>query len=121
MLHEFKGASQEKTGYRRIFIGDYFDLFVWYESRGGRLKGFELSYNKGVDEHSIIWKVKQGWIHAKVDTGEEVPGRMKQTPVLVADGLFNFRAVAERFKKESTDIDQSIAKMVYRKLLMYQT
>ncbi|MDC7228249.1 MAG: hypothetical protein PQJ61_15920 [Spirochaetales bacterium] len=120
MLRELKNASQEKTGFRRIFIGDYFDLFVWYESRGGVLIGFELSYNKGVDEHSIIWKQVSGWFHARVDSGEEHAGMMKQTPVLMSDGLFDSRPIAEKFRRMSTEISRDVADLVYEKLLQYE-
>ena len=120
MLHELKNASQEKTGYRRIFIGDYFDLFVWFESRAGGLKGFELSYNKDVDEHSIIWKKNSGWMHFKVDAGESAPGRAKQTPVLSADGLFDADSIAERFRNASRMIDPEISKLVYERLTSHR-
>ncbi|HAK47165.1 MAG TPA: hypothetical protein DCO79_14765 [Spirochaeta sp.] len=119
MLHEVKNVIQEDVGFRRTFIGDYFDLFIWYESQGGKLKGFELCYDKTAYERSIIWRVNQGYLHSKVDSGEGMPGRAKQTPVLLADGVFENESIAGKFKLNSTEIDSKIAEMVYGKLIEY--
>ncbi len=119
MLSELKNVNQEKVGYRRIFIGDYFDLFIWYDEVGGNMTGFELCYNKDIDEHSIIWKKSQGYFHSKVDSGEGNPSRSKQTPILMADGEFNHHKIAEKFKLMSEKLDDDIKDLVYQKLLNY--
>lgn len=120
MLYELKNVNQEKVGFRRIFIGDYFDLFLWYDKDGGSITGFELCYNKDIDEHSIIWKKTQGYYHSKVDSGESNPSRSKQTPILIADGTFDSRRIADKFNQESGKLEDNISELVYRVLLNYE-
>ena len=44
---------------------------------------------------------------------------MKMTPVLVPDGTFDYLVIAERFRRESENIDSEIRKLVYEKLTNY--
>jgi hypothetical protein len=53
-----------------------------------------------------------------VDTGER--HGIKPTPVLISNGKFEHTRVAQLFKEHSTQIDQRIAKFVYRKIVQYQ-
>ena len=53
-----------------------------------------------------------------VDAGEDSPIESR-TPVLVTDGLFDSAAEAERFKRESGEIDPQVARFVYSRLLSY--
>ena len=119
MLSELKEVNQEKDGFRRIYIGTEFDLFVWYDKKGGSILGFELCYDKDEDERSITWRKTGGYLHSRIDTGENNPGRRKQSPVLVADGVFDSGSVADKFRQNSSKVDKQIADLVYNKLLEY--
>ncbi len=89
MLVETKNLKQtEGQSRRRWFSDDYFDLIVWQDEKGGILR-FELCYDKGVDEHVLVWNRQAGHKHLKVDDGEGLPGHYKMTPVYVSDGLFD--------------------------------
>lgn len=103
---------------RRWFSSSDMDLTVWFD-KGGTISGFELCYNKERDERAVRWLRDAGFVHERVDDGEGSPGRFKGTPILVPDGLFPAQAIAERFRGESTGIDQRIAAFVYEKLLAY--
>ena len=120
MLHELKSVNQKDDGFRRVFIGDYFDLFLWYDQKGGNLIGFELCYNKKNDEHSLIWREPDNYMHSRVDTGESSPVRRKRTPVLIADGKFNNDFIAEKFKSCSSNIENVLAQFIYDKLVNYR-
>ena len=44
---------------------------------------------------------------------------MKSTPILVADGLFDASAIAERFREASRGIDAEIVDLVLARLAAY--
>jgi hypothetical protein len=119
VLVEIKQVKQFKDeGYRRWFMDRYFDLIVWYDDYG-KIKGFQMCYDKDNMERSLTWNQKGGFQHNKIDSGEK-PGHAKMTPILVSDGLFSKNEIAERFKKESKKIDKKVAAFVYEKILTYQ-
>ena len=114
MLKEIKHISQipgEKK--RRWFTSKYFDLFVFYEN--GEIVEFQLSYNKSENEKIILWSKKEGFSHQGVDQGEH-PGKVKRSPIIVPDGIFQKTLVLEKFIKESQDIDRDVANFVIQKL-----
>jgi hypothetical protein len=119
MLHEVANVRQvQGEGPRRWFSDRYFDLIVWYENDGS-VVGFQLCYDKNVKERALTWRRGFGFSHEKVDDGEGNPGRMKSTPVLVPDGLFDAAAITDRFRKESGKIDGEIARLVIETLESY--
>jgi hypothetical protein len=117
MLLEIKHVRQiPGEGYRRWFSDDYFDLYLWYNH--DTIDGFQLCYNKNVKEHSITWQKGKGFLHNKIDDGETQPQDNK-TPILIDDGTFDNKSVADRFIAESKDIDKDVSRFVYDKLLEY--
>ena len=119
MLREVSGLSQERTGHRRLFSDEYFDLYLWYDRKGGRLTGFQLCYDKEHDEHSLTWVEGKGYLHSRIDAGESIPSRSKQSPVLVQDGFFDKEAIAARFKKRSGSLPPEIVDLVIGKILYF--
>ena len=118
MLTEFKGVRQRKEeGMRRWFFDDYFDLIIWYDNNM-RIEGFQLCYDKEENEKALTWLKEDGYSHDAIDSGEDVPGH-KQTAILVADGLFDGKFIAGRFKQASKEIDADIADFVYERLMTY--
>jgi hypothetical protein len=73
---------------RRWFSSNEFDLIVWLAD-DERLSGFELCYDKQGKQRSLRWSDAGGFQHMAVDDGEQVPGKYKETPVLIADGRFD--------------------------------
>lgn len=119
MLREVSRVRQiANENPRRWFSSPDMDFTVWLE-QDGSVSGFELCYDKEKDERALRWLKNAGFVHERVDDGEGRPGRFKGTPILVPDGLFDSRIIAERFRAESADIDQAIAAFVYGKLLEY--
>ena len=115
-----KYLSQEKgEPRRRWFEDEYFDLLVW-QHETGEIVEFQLSYDKIRDQHALTWKKQKGYIHNKVDDGESRPGRFKASPILLADGIFQKDKIAERFRRNSKEIDKVVSSFVYNKLKAYK-
>ena len=118
MLIEIKDVRQfEDDDFRRWFTDEFFDLIIWYNKDGG-ITGFQLCYDKPQIERALTWRPNQGFSHTKIDDGE-TPGQAKMTPILVADGQFSKKSIAEMFISESRQIDQKVAHFVYEKILAY--
>ena len=100
---------------RRVFFSENLDLTVWLDDRDGIL-GFELCYDKEKNERAVRWSQEEGFLHQKVDDGENRPGRYKSTPILLPDGVFPVKKISRLFQENSRDIDQSVAQFICRKL-----
>jgi len=123
MLVEYRNVRQVGgEGFRRWFSDDYFDLIVWYEgTRHGHrgITGFQLCYDRSGYERALTWQGGRGFSHEKVDTGEAGHLGLKSTPILVADGIFDASAIADRFREASRGIDAEIVKLVLDRLAAY--
>ena len=120
MLTEYKKVRQiEGEPKRRWFSDDFFDLIVWF-LKGKDILGFQLCYAKPSDQRAITWKWPDAYFHQRIDDGETRPGKHKATPILVPDGRFDYQVIAEKFRKESTDIDPEISKFVFEMLSQYR-
>jgi hypothetical protein len=116
MLKEIPNVKQpEPDSTRRWFTDSFFDLIVWYDLQQ-RMTGFQLCYDKGANEHAFTWKKNEGFSHHCIDDGE-VTGRSKMTPILVQDGAFDRKTVADRFLNESGSLESEIRELVYGKIL----
>ncbi len=115
-LHDVRQITGDAR--RRVFSSDDLDLTVWFDDRD-EILGFELCYDKEKNERALRWSREEGFLHQKVDDGENRPGRYKATPILVPDGAFPAQRISRLFQDNSRDMDQSFAKFIYRKLLDY--
>ena len=119
MLKEYSHLQrQDASSNKRWFSDDDFDLTLYQDEENNIIK-FELSYDKGRGEHSIIWKQSDSYSHYSVDDGESVSGKIKMTPILVANGAFDWEIVANRFINASEKIDKDIADFVCVKIRGY--
>jgi hypothetical protein len=119
MLREITRITQvDGDPKRRWFLDEDFDLLVWLNEKDAII-GFQLCYDKSSYQRAVTWEADTGFQHNRVDDGENRPGRYKSAPILVMDGYFENRLIAELFKKSSEKIDEKIAAFVYEKLLEY--
>ncbi|PID56505.1 hypothetical protein CSB45_10765 [candidate division KSB3 bacterium] len=119
MLREYEHIRQvEGEGKRRWFSDKYFDLIVWSDD-AGTILGFQLCYDAEGTPRALTWRQDSGYSHHRIDDGEQRPGKVKATPVLLADSLFNQEAVAARFTRATSQISPDIADFVVKKLLEY--
>jgi len=109
-----KKISQVEEGYtRRWFEDSYFDLVVWFKESS--ITEFQLSYDTDGYERTLYWNIKEGFKHDAVDDGAN-PGRIKMSPIFVANGIFDKNIIAEKFKTESLEIDKTVSDFVYQKI-----
>lgn len=121
MLLEFKEVRQHEGSYRRYFFDDWFDLYLWYDRAGGRLRGFQLVYDKTDDPHSLTWTEDGISSHNRVDDGESGHCGMKMSPILVPDGVFPGNPVLDRFAAVSKTLDPGIREFVEAGIRAYGT
>ncbi len=119
MFKEYKHVRQiEGEAKRRWFTDQYFDLIVWFDDEENII-GFQLCYDISQKHRALTWRQGKGFSHHKVDDGENRPGKMKASPILVSDGVFDYAKIAESFRKKSLEIDEDVSRFVYNKIMEY--
>jgi len=119
MLKEVRDVRQVPgDSRRRMFFSGEMDLTVWFDDRD-EVIGFELCYDKEKGQRAIRWRRGYGFLHQRVDDGENRPGRYKSTPILVPDGQFDAQKISRLFLENSRELEQSLVEYVSRKLLEY--
>jgi hypothetical protein len=116
-------------GFRRLYYNDDFDLYVWYNrkanvkrNRGAqrsKLVGFQLCYDKGGDERALTWRINEGLTHKKVEEDRDGGKLARGVSILVADGEFDFKTIARKFRIASSNIDPTVSKLIRRVLCIY--
>ena len=120
MLIESKGVRQiPGEPKRRWFSDDSFELIVWFDELD-KILSFQLCYDKEHNMRALTWKKPSTYLHHRVDEGEDHPLEPKASPILVADGKFDYKSVAKAFRRESKEINRRISDFVYRKLLAFR-
>ena len=118
MLSEITNTRQiPGEGKRRWFRDDEFDLIVWYDDNN-TVFGFQLCYDKLLGERALTWKKSGSYQHDAIDDGE-VPFGNKMSPILVADGSFDKKRIAQVFVDKSAQIEQEIVDLVIEKVQNY--
>lgn len=118
MLYELKNVTQlEGEPKRRWFTNDSLDLIVWF-NKENEIIGFQLCFNKDIDEQSFTWKYPSYFSLHKIDDGELNTGS-KSTPTLVAGSITTNCIIADQFKENSKNIDRQISNFVYQKIIDY--
>ena len=107
--------------YQRGFCyhGVDFEIIIWYNV-SDEVIGFELHYGKGEYQRALRWDSPSRYSHYGVDDGDDFQGGGKKSPILVSDGIFDFRMVAEQFREHSQEMNPDLAGFVYDKILAYQ-
>jgi len=118
MLREIVPTSQHPgEPRRRWFYSADFDLYVWQDEAGDIL-AFQLCYDKGRGEHAFYWKRNKGFSHLRVQDGED-SGLSSETPILVADGLFDAAPVLAAFIAEADELPSAIRNFVTKYISGY--
>ena len=74
MLQRIRGVRQDEASRERHwFQDDFFDLFAWTNATG-EVVAFQLCYDRLNRERVLSWSESAGFIHRRIDDGEELPG-----------------------------------------------
>jgi hypothetical protein len=112
MLREIMTARQVPgEPKRRWFMSRNADLIVWVDERDSPI-GFQLCYDKDTGEHALTWKADSGYSHTAVDSGESRPAKYKETPILVADGVFDAQRILDDFRRQGKALPAEIVEFV---------
>ena len=105
---------------RRWFSSPELDLIVWLDDEDQPV-GFQLCYDKPDAERALTWRDGRGFDHMAVDDGEHSisPAAYKETPILVADGVFERDRVKKHFLQASAEVPQPLRQFVATKLDEY--
>lgn len=119
MLKEVLNTRQQEGQLkRRWFSSRDEDLIVWY-SADGKIFGFQLCYDRQGRERALTWNSEHGFAHNLIDDGETVGMAHKQSPILVADGLFDAAVISRRFCEIGLWVPKEIMDFVAGKLAEY--
>lgn len=117
MLKEFTRLRQDAKSFRRLFRDDRYDLYIWYPDHDMiRITGFQLVYKSVNDEKALTWTETGGFLHTKIDDGDK---KTNQSPILVADGLFDYSAVYPGLAERIGDVEPAIRTFVMEKIRSY--
>jgi len=117
MLKEFKAVRQDNKGFKRLFCDEKYDLFVWYDKKGGSIVGFQILYMKEADQKAFTWVQEEGYLHNTVDGWDS--SYFNETPILVPDGIFSKNLLLPDFENEMGNIEIEIKDFVLKKLREY--
>lgn len=116
MLQEERNIRQAPGDLaRRWWADDYFDLIVWFETSGS-VWGFQLCYDRHYSPRALTWTRAKGYSHAAIDNGEGEGGMHKESPILVPDGLFDFKSTGDRLAAAAGDLPPEIKALVLEKV-----
>ncbi len=76
---------------------------------------FQLCYDRLKRERVLAWSEPTGFIHRRIDDGEELPVQ-KMSPIMVADGEFAAQGIAAEFDSRSASIDSRWRKFIRAKI-----
>jgi hypothetical protein len=116
-MQEFKSVRQDEHGFKRLFLDDTFDLYVWYDNKGGEITGFQLVYDKVIAPRAITWIKGKGFRHNRINGYDS--SYFNQTPILAKDGVFEIQAISSAFQRHCIGVDEDISKLVYDTLKQY--
>jgi len=116
MLREEKKVRQiPGEPRRRWFCDDYFDLIAWLEVDGS-LWGFQLCYDRERYPRALTWTKPGGYKHDGIDDGEGGAGPFKGSPILVQDGLFDYKEVGARLAAAAGELPPDYRDFILEKL-----
>ena len=115
MLQKIRGVRQDNASRERHwFQDDYFDLFVWTDT-AGKVLAFQLCYDRLRRERVLAWSAERGFIHRRVDDGEQMPVK-NMTPIMVTDGWFAAEDIAAEFDVRARGMDAAVRDFIRRKI-----
>ena len=110
MLREIIAVKQDSRGTKRWFRDEFFDPYLW-QTAAGEIVSMQLCYNRVDNEHLLRRNSQEGYLHARVDSSEDKPGRA-MSAILVASGVFPAKPVRDDFLKAALEIPDEVRDFV---------
>jgi len=114
MLIEFEKVRQEKNCFRRLFCSKNFDLYIWYNKKGGNIIGFKIVYMNDNVQKAFTWEIERGYMNNTVEGWDS--SRFNKTPILIPDGIFCKNKLIFNIEKEMDNIEKEIKELVLQKI-----
>jgi hypothetical protein len=79
--------------------------------------GFQLCYDLGAGEHALTWRDGGGFVHSKIDTGEDT-AFANCTPILEPDGHgpLPWKDIARLFNQRSRTLEPALQGLIRDRL-----
>lgn len=105
---------------RRWFVGEFFELIVWFGTRR-KIVGFQLCYDPQGKPRALTWLEDRGFTHDGIHDGDDPPMQYKMTPVLVRDGAFDAAEIEKRLADEGKGLPKKIRQEVLKRIEEYKS
>jgi hypothetical protein len=120
MLREVSAKQIPGDYGRRLFVDDYFDLYIWFDT-DHLLYGFQLCYDKDGYERSLTWRRDKGFTHAAVDSGEAIKRGgwargQKMSPILIDGNPFQPEKIQSLFFERSEVLPEELRQFIGEKI-----
>ncbi|MCD1653592.1 hypothetical protein K7J14_02620 [Treponema zuelzerae] len=111
--------QRDDEGYRKWYLNSYFDLIVWYSSKGGALIGFQICYSRNFQEKAFTWTPQYRSNRLVSDTYFEKGVSHMSSGILEGEGGLIPENVIQKFVFESNNLEVEEKKLVVDKMTDY--
>jgi len=111
--------QRPEEGHRRWFMNSYFELIVWYHSKGGELYGFQLCLSRNHSERAFTWTTEYTSSHKVSEASAENGYANPKTGILQGDGELISEDELARFRQESTLLEEDLRVLIVDKIVNY--
>jgi len=92
--------QRDDEGYRTWYFNSFFDVVLWYSSKGGEFLGFQICYSRNFHEKAFTWTPNYSSHRLVSDTYFEKGVSHMSTGILTGDGGVIPEEVVQRFISE---------------------
>ena len=117
MLREIRDVKQSHGQFfRRWFNDELLDLFVWYDA-DGRIKGFQLCFDKDTQERALTYSEESGYSLERVEA--ENSAWDMSSPVLARGAEFPRGRLLDQLRARGAELDRRLFAYLKEKLEAY--
>jgi hypothetical protein len=111
--------QREEEGFRRWFVNSYFELIVWYRSKGGEFYGFQLCLSRNNFERAFTWTTDYVSSHKVSESYVETGISNLSTGILKEDGDTIPEEEVERFSREAQSLEPDLRELILDRIRTY--
>lgn len=119
-MKEFLKLSQSPGIFRRLFFGDDFDLYIWYQNQfDSKIIGFQFVFDKNEMKIAFTWTEEKGFFSSGIL--EEESFSTNKTPILIELTEYKIEDFLREFIEKIENEDKFDGKFIAEKLHEYLT